>query len=216
MNRIYLQLFAEEGEPKNGDGQNQAEPGNNGSKQNQAEPGKQGGTQGNDNGAGGAPAKYTDDDLNRIIAAKKAEWIKKKDAEVDEAKKLADMNAQQKAEYERDKYQKELAEYKAREALSKMSSTARKMLAEQDISIADDVIAMLVSTDAEKTNAAIKGFTEAFNNAVAAAVKKKLGGKEPRTGSEKHITKDDILKIKDPAARQQAIAENIELFGGKK
>ena len=28
MNRIYLQLFAEEGEPKNGDGQNQAEPGN--------------------------------------------------------------------------------------------------------------------------------------------------------------------------------------------
>ena len=130
MNRIYLQLFAEEGEPKNGDGQNQAEPGNDGSKQNQAELGKQGGTQGNDNGAGGAPAKYTDDDLNRIIAAKKAEWIKKKDAEVDEAKKLADMNAQQKAEYERDKYQKELAEYKAREALSKMSSTARKMLAE--------------------------------------------------------------------------------------
>lgn len=180
MNRIYLQLFAEEGEPKNGDGQNQAEPGNDGSKQNQAELGKQGGTQGNDNGAGGAPAKYTDDDLNRIIAAKKAEWIKKKDAEVDEAKKLADMNAQQKAEYERDKYQKELAEYKAREALSKMSSTARKMLAEQDISIADDVIAMLVSTDAEKTNAAIKGFTEAFNNAVAAAVKKKLGGKEPK------------------------------------
>ena len=30
MNRIYLQLFAEEGEPKNGDGQNQAEPGNDG------------------------------------------------------------------------------------------------------------------------------------------------------------------------------------------
>lgn len=27
MNRIYLQLFAEEGEPDNGGGQNQAEPG---------------------------------------------------------------------------------------------------------------------------------------------------------------------------------------------
>ena len=27
MNRIYLQLFAEEGEPKNGDGQNQVEQG---------------------------------------------------------------------------------------------------------------------------------------------------------------------------------------------
>ncbi len=87
MNKIYLQLFAEEGDPENG-----------GSEQNQAEQGKQGteqgGTQGNDDKAGGAPAKYTDDDLNRIIAAKKAEWIKKKDAEVDEAKKLADMNAQ--------------------------------------------------------------------------------------------------------------------------
>ena len=163
MNRIYLQLFAEEGEPDNG-----------GSEQNQAEQGKQGaeqgGTQGNDDKAGGAPAKYTDDDLNRIIAAKKAEWIRKKDAEVDEAKKLADMNAQQKAEYERDKYQKELAEYKTREALSKMSSTARKMLAEQEISVSDDVIAMLVSADAEETNAAIKGFAEAFNSAVTAAV----------------------------------------------
>lgn len=40
MNRIYLQLFAEEGEPDNGGKQNQAEPGNDGSKQNQAEPGK--------------------------------------------------------------------------------------------------------------------------------------------------------------------------------
>ncbi len=126
------------------------------------------------------------------------------------------MNAQQKAEYERDKYQKELAEYKTREALSKMSSTARKMLAEQEISVSDDVIAMLVSADAEETNAAIKGFAEAFNSAVTAAVKKKLGGKEPRTGSEKHITKDDILKIKARQRANKRLPKTSELFGGKK
>lgn len=97
------------------------------------------------------------------------------------------MNAQQKAEYERDKYQKELAEYKTREALSKMSSTARKMLAEQEISVSDDVIAMLVSADAEETNAAIKGFAEAFNSAVTAAVKRN-SAEESREQARKSIS----------------------------
>ena len=36
--------------------------------------------------------KYSDDDVNKILNQKFAEWQKKKDAELDEAKKLAEMN----------------------------------------------------------------------------------------------------------------------------
>ena len=61
-----------------------------------------------DSKAGQNDKKYSDADVNALIDRKFAEWQKKKDAELGEAKKLAEMDATQKAEYERDKMQKEL------------------------------------------------------------------------------------------------------------
>lgn len=70
--------------------------------------------------------KYTDKDVDEILNRKFAKWQEKQQKAVDEAKKLSAMNAQQKAEYERDKLQKELDEYKRRASLAEMSKTARK------------------------------------------------------------------------------------------
>lgn len=47
--------------------------------------------------------KYTDADVDAIIDKKFAKWQKDYESKVDEAKKLAEMTAQQKAEFERDK-----------------------------------------------------------------------------------------------------------------
>ena len=44
--------------------------------------------------------KYTDDEVNEIINKKFEKWTKQKEKEMDEAKKLADMTAQEKVEYE--------------------------------------------------------------------------------------------------------------------
>ena len=55
-----------------------------------------------------AEAKYTDADVDEILNKKFAKWQEQREKAVNEAKKLAEMNAQQKAEYERDKLQKEL------------------------------------------------------------------------------------------------------------
>ena len=88
--------------------------------------------------------------MDKILNKKFAEWEKKKQKEVDEAKKLADMNAKEKAEYERDKLQKELDELKRKNSLSEMTKTARKMLSDEGVSVSDDVLSMIVSTDAEK------------------------------------------------------------------
>ena len=51
-------------------------------------------------------AKYTDADVDEILNRKFAEWQKKQQKAVDEAQKLATMNATQKAEYERDQLKK--------------------------------------------------------------------------------------------------------------
>lgn len=163
----------------------------------------------------GKEPKFTDDDVNKLLERKYAEWAKKKNAEVEEAKKLAEMNAKEKAEYERDKLQKELDSYKEKETISEMTSTARKMLKDEGINISDDVLKMFVSTNADDTKAAVDSFAIAFKEAVDDAVKEKLKGEPPKRGSGAKAptkTKAEILAIKDPELRQKEMLENRELF----
>jgi hypothetical protein len=162
-----------------------------------------------------AEAKYTDADIDRIIGQKLAEWKKKEDKKVDEAKKLAAMDATQKAEYERDQLKKELDEYKRKDSLAEMTKTARKMLSDSGITIPDELLSLMVTTEAEETKAAVDGFTKAFNEAVENAVKERLRGEPPRKGSAGGVatmTKEQIMAIKDPELRQKKMLENKHLF----
>lgn len=127
--------------------------------------------------------KYSDADLDRIINKKFAELEQKKQKQIDEATKLANMNAAQKAEYERDKLQKELNQLKEQAALAEMSKTARKMLSEEGITISDELLSMFVNTDAEATKAAVDSYKTLFNEAVEAKVKERLRGETPKTGT---------------------------------
>lgn len=157
--------------------------------------------------------KYTDADVDRLINQKFAEWQTKQQKAVDEAKKLAEMNAQQKAEYERDQLKKQLEELQNKETLNEMTKTARKMLADEEIVISDELLLNLVSIDAEKTKESVDSFAKLFKAAVQTAVKNALKGDIPKKGTTPEaITKDDILKIADRTERQRMMAEHKELF----
>lgn len=165
--------------------------------------------------SGKSEAKYTDEDVNKLIDKKFAEWQKKQDKAVAEAKKLAEMNATEKAEYERDQLQKELDALKKKDSLSEMTKTARKMLSDKGITVSDDMLSMLVNTSAEETKAAVDGFAKAFNDAVEAAVKERLKGEPPKRGAgggAAPMTKEQILNIKDPEERQKMMLQNRHLF----
>ena len=129
--------------------------------------------------------KYSDKDLDEIISKKFAKWQEKQQKAVDEAQKLATMNATQKAEYERDQLKKELDEYKKQASLAEMSKTARKMLTDEGISVSDELLTMLVTTDAEQTKTAVDSFSKAFTEAVEATVKERLRGEPLRVGTGK-------------------------------
>ena len=60
--------------------------------------------------------KYSDADVNAIIDKKFAKWQKEQESKIKEAEKLAEMNAQEKAEYERDELQKKLDELESKTA----------------------------------------------------------------------------------------------------
>lgn len=158
--------------------------------------------------------KYSDQDVDNIVAKKKAEWKAAKDKEIEEAKKLAEMNASEKAEYERDQAVKAKEESDRKLALYEMTKEARKMLTEKGINAGDGLLQMLVSPDAEKTKNAVDDFVEMFEKTMDAKVKEALKGGTPPggTGGEKTVTKEEILKIKDPTERRKKMAEHMDLF----
>lgn len=131
-----------------------------------------------------------------------------------EAAKLAEMNAQERAEYERDQLQKQLDELTRKNVLAEMTKTARSMLAEKEITVEDAVLEMLVSDDAEKTKATVNAFAKAFRSAVETAVKDKLRGAPPKRGAPagSSVTREQILAVKNRAERQRLISEHMELF----
>lgn len=161
-------------------------------------------------------AKYTDDDVNRMINEKFAKWQKEKEKSDKEAKKLAEMNAQERAEHERDKVQSELDALKEKVAISEMKSEARKMSAEKNVDIPESILDVLVSSDAEKTKRAVDGYINGFQTALSSAIKEALKGNGLKQGkSNTGVTKEEIMKIANPFERQKMINEHKDLFGGK-
>lgn len=157
--------------------------------------------------------KYSDKDLDAILDKRFARWKADQEKEKAEAKRLADMNAQERAEAERDKVQKELDELKAKNAIAEMTNEARKMCAEHDINVGEDLLSVLVNQDADKTKKAVDSFVKMFEQEVEKAVKEKLKGNGPkRGGSNKGVTRESILSIADPMERQRMIAEHMDLF----
>lgn len=151
--------------------------------------------------------------INTAVSNAQKKWETLTDDKVSEAEKLAQMTGEQKEKYRADKAEKELADLKQQIALGDMAKTARKMLADENISIPDEIVMNLVCDDAEKTKAAVESFAKSFKYAVQEEVKNQLKGGTPRTGSrDTGITKKQIMEIKDPIERQKMIAKHLELF----
>lgn len=161
--------------------------------------------------------KYSDADVDKLINKKFAEWQKKKDAEIDEATRLAQMSESEKAMHEKNKLQKQLDELLAEKTRTDMTKTARSILTEKGINVGEDLLSVLISSDAEKTKKAIDDFVKLYDAEVEKRVKEILKTPTPRknTGNSSNITKEDIMKIKDRKERQRLINENMSLFIGE-
>lgn len=155
---------------------------------------------------------YTQAEVTELIEKRLIREREKQKKAASEAEKLAKMSAQEQAEYQRDEYQKELEELKAKLARADIKETARAMLAADNISIPDNLISAIITDNADTTQQAIKGFAAAFKEAVKNEVANRLKGNEPKASTQSNITKAEILAVKDPIERQKLIREHISLF----
>lgn len=212
---VFKGLLQAFDDPEGGEG-NKGNSGDDGQKSGKSgDKGAQDGKSGDDgaNGKGADEKKYSDADLDKIINQKFAKWQKDQDKAVSEAEKLAKMDAQQKAEYERDQLQKRVAELEKKENRAEMGKVARGMLSDDGINLPDDLISMIITTDAESTKTNVQQFSKLFKAAVQDAVKEALKGKTPGTGSSSGtVTKEQIMKIKDRTERQRMIQKHRDLF----
>lgn len=167
----------------------------------------------NDGDKGGTGKRYTDADVDAIIDKKFAEWQKKQKKAVDEATKLANMSAQEKAEHERDEWEQKYNELLAENTRSTLTIQATQMLTDDGVTVPQEIVSVLVGDDADTTKSRVTAFSKAFKKAVQEAVKNANKKSTPKTGgTSSQLTKGSILKVKDITERQRLIRENMDLF----
>ncbi|KRL40727.1 DUF4355 domain-containing protein [Liquorilactobacillus nagelii] len=161
---------------------------------------------------------FTQEEVNQMVnerleRERKAQEVKIQAAK-DEAAKLAKMNADQKKEYQLQKQTERAEAAEAKLAKFEMTKQARSMMSEAGLNVTDDELDLVVTSDAESTQANVNQLIS-FADRVREAVKTELLKGDTPTESGKSIktmTKAEILAIKDSFKRKKAIADNIQLF----
>lgn len=156
---------------------------------------------------------YSEEEVQKMVKERVAREKKAAEKAVEEAKKLAQMNEEEKKKYEFEQMQKELEEYKRKDSFNGLSKEASKMLSEHEITADDELLAFVVKDSAEETRVAVNSFVALINTKVEEGVKKALAGKSPKVNTNnKALTKEQIRSEKDAIKRQKLIKENIHLF----
>lgn len=161
---------------------------------------------------------FTQAELDEIVKKEKAKAKrsaeKEYQAKMDEAEKLRKMNADEKAKYEAEKQAAYIAELEAKINRSGLEKEASKMLSESGIATSDEILALVVKDDAERTQEAVNSFAELVNQLADNKVKEMLKGKTPRKVEQSTagaITKEqfDRMGYKD---RNELLRSNPELY----
>lgn len=165
-----------------------------------------------------AEKTFTQAELDEIVQKEKAKAKRSAEkeykAKMDEAEKLRKMNADEKAEYEAKKQAAYIAELEAKINRSGLEKEASKMLSESGIAASDEILALVVKDDAERTQEAVNGFVELVNQLADNKVKEMLKGKTPRKVEQSTagaITKEqfDRMGYKE---RNELLQRNPELY----
>ena len=162
--------------------------------------------------------KYTDADVDRMVKqrlARERKAAEKKAKQQAEAEKLKNMSAAEKRDAEFEQMKARLASLEAEKNQAEMLSTASDILKDAGINVSSKLVGHLIAETADETKANVDEFVKLFNDAVNKGVKaamKSAGSNPKRKGDNSSLTRDEIMKTKDPLERQKLIKENMNLF----
>lgn len=129
------------------------------------------------------PAKtFSQEEVDRIVKGKKAEWEKKKAEEAkakEEAEKVSKMDADQKHQYELEQKDKRITELEKEAERVVLCKTATEILKKSDIEATDDVLTFVVGDDETATKANIEKLVKIIEAQVQKKEKARATGTTP-------------------------------------
>lgn len=161
---------------------------------------------------------FTQAEMDEIIQQrlKKAEksYARKMQEKLDEAEKLRQMNAEQKAEYEKEKQEAEIADLKAQLNRNALEKVASKLLSEAGIVADDEILSFVVKEDAEGTQEAINRFSSLVNDIADKKVSEMLKGNTPEKveGNLKAPMTEEEFRRLSYTEQAKLYQENPELY----
>lgn len=143
--------------------------------------------------------------VQKALGTAKEKWTALMDDKLSEADKLAKMNKEEKAEYLRQKQEKELKDREAAITRRELMAEAKNTLAEKKLPVG--LAEVLNYDDADSCSKSIEAVEKAFQEAVQAAVEEKLkGGTPPKKAPQgMSFTKEQVA-----AMTPEEINENWE------
>ncbi len=151
--------------------------------------------------------------IEEIIGERLQRAREEHETELEEAKKLQQMNAEEKANYEKQKLERERDEALKKVARMELSQEAAIMLQVQGIEATKEVLSLVVRDTAQETSDSVNEFSRIVKASAEKLVKEQLAGKPPVAGKPaQKMTREEIAKISDPVKRLQATRENLDLF----
>lgn len=121
--------------------------------------------------------------VDTAVTDAKEKWEALTNDKLSEAEKLAKMTKEERAEYQRQKREKELSDRETEVTRKELMAEAKNTLADKNLPA--ELAEVLNYTDADACNKSIETVEKAFNKAVEAAVEEKLkGGKPPKKAPE--------------------------------
>lgn len=144
---------------------------------------------------------FTQAELDKIVQDRVARAESKKDKEyqvkMDEAEKLRKMNAEQKAQYEKEQSEARIKELEAQIARNGLEKQASLELAEKGITTNEEVLNFVVRDTAEATQEAINVLVKLVDEQADAKVKELMKGKTPSKvgNASQSITKEQFSKM---------------------
>lgn len=143
-------------------------------------------------------AKYTDDDVDKIIDEKFKRWKTDQEKQIEsrakelaeekvsEAEKLKKMSDDEKKEYQLEQAQKRIQELEEKESVRAIEKQVVSDLKEKGVEPNDDILGLLVSRNAEETKKRFEqfvGVVEEIKTNAREEAAKRLGGRTPLGGN---------------------------------
>ena len=154
---------------------------------------------------------FTQEEVNNIVEKRLNKEKNKWKNEVDQAKRLAEMSAEDRA---REQFKIEKAEFERQRAefeRERLLVQTQRELSTKNIPV--EFADMLVKDDAESTKAAIDNFAALYNQSVEKGVSNKMKGRPPKTKQTSSDGLDRAAFMKLSLAEQQKMAkENPERY----